>query len=164
MGILILEKTAYIHTLGCRLNSADSALLVSRLAADGYEIVDSARNASLIVINSCTVTAEASRKSRQAVRKFRQQAGSATIVVTGCSAELDRAAFLADGAADLVLTNPEKREIVLSIEAFLREGKKRGGICRSPAPRSGKDSGGVQQLLHLLHRPLRPGAGTLPQF
>ena len=131
MGILILEKTAYIHTLGCRLNSADSALLVSRLAADGYEIVDSARNASLIVINSCAVTAEASRKSRQAVRKFRQQAGSATIVVTGCSAELDRAAFLADGAADLVLTNPEKREIVPSIEAFLREGKKRGGICRS---------------------------------
>ena len=86
MGTVILKKTAYIHTLGCRLNSADSALLVSRLAADGYEIVDSARNASLIVINSCTVTAEAARKSRQAVRKFRQQEENATIVVTGCSA------------------------------------------------------------------------------
>ena len=131
MGTVILKKTAYIHTLGCRLNSADSALLVSRLAAGGYEIVDSARNASLIVINSCTVTAEAARKSRQAVRKFRQQEENATIVVTGCSAELDRAAFLADGAADLVLTNPEKREIVPSIEAFLREGKKQGGVCKS---------------------------------
>ncbi len=131
-GNSILKKTVYIHTLGCRLNSADSALLVSRLSADGYEIVDSAGNASLIVVNSCTVTGEAARKSRQAVRKFRQHAPEATIVVTGCSAELDREAFLADGAADLVLTNPEKREIVPSLDAFLRTGEKRGGLRKSP--------------------------------
>ncbi len=104
-------KNAFIHTLGCRLNSADSALLVSRLEQAGYTIVDDTATAALIVVNSCTVTAEAARKSRQAVRKFRAARPDAFLVVTGCSAEMDRDSFLSDGAADLVLTNPEKREI-----------------------------------------------------
>ena len=106
-----MKKYAILHTLGCRLNSADSALLVDRLEKAGYSVVQSADSVDLVVVNSCTVTAEAARKSRQAVRRFRAAHPDAFIVVTGCSAELDRELHLADGAADLVLSNPEKREI-----------------------------------------------------
>jgi threonylcarbamoyladenosine tRNA methylthiotransferase MtaB len=101
------------------LNSADSALLVSRLTAAGYEIADSAPDAALIVVNSCTVTAEAARKSRYAVRKFRAKSPDALIVVTGCSAEFDREAFIKDGAADVVLTNPQKRALPELILEYL---------------------------------------------
>jgi len=106
-----VKPKAIVFTLGCRLNTADSALLLSRLAGAGYEVVESAKEAALVVVNSCTVTAEAARKSRQAVRKFRSAHPEAVIVVTGCSAELDRDAFLEDGAADVVLSNPEKRSL-----------------------------------------------------
>lgn len=106
-----MNRNAIILTLGCRLNTADSALLVSRLSSAGYNVVESAEKIALAVVNSCTVTAEAARKSRQAVRKLRATHPEAMIVVTGCSAEFDRDAFLSDGAADLVLSNPEKRSL-----------------------------------------------------
>ncbi len=108
-----MNRDAILFTLGCRLNAADSALLISRLERANFRVVESAPpgSAALVVVNSCTVTAEAARKSRQAVRRFRAAHPDAFIVVTGCSAELDRELHLADGAADLVLSNPEKREI-----------------------------------------------------
>ena len=114
-----MNRKAIVFTLGCRLNTADSALLVSRLTEAGYEVSESAENAALIIVNSCTVTAEAARKSRQMVRKFRAAHPEAVIVVTGCSAELDRDAFLADNAADVVLTNPEKRSLPELVSEFL---------------------------------------------
>lgn len=106
-----VKPKAIVFTLGCRLNTADSALLLSRLAEAGYDVVEAAEEAALVVVNSCTVTAEAARKSRQAARKFRAAHPEAVIVVTGCSAELDRKGFLEDGAADVVLSNPEKRSL-----------------------------------------------------
>ncbi len=126
-----MNRKAIVFTLGCRLNSADSALLVSRLTEAGYEVSESAENVALIIINSCTVTAEAARKSRQMVRKFRSMHPEAVIVVTGCSAELDREAFLADSAADVVLTNPEKRSLPELVGEFLAGHAGLGGALKS---------------------------------
>ncbi|MBQ9774673.1 MAG: tRNA (N(6)-L-threonylcarbamoyladenosine(37)-C(2))-methylthiotransferase MtaB [Lentisphaeria bacterium] len=127
-----MNKTVLIHTLGCRLNSADTALLTSRLAEAGYTPVKEG-SADLIVVNSCTVTAEAARKSRQAVRKFRAASPDAVIIVTGCGAESDREAFLADKAASAVITNPEKRQIVPLILEYLnsRDTASVGGRAKS---------------------------------
>lgn len=83
------------------------------------------------MVNSCTVTAEAARKSRQAVRKLRAAHPEAVIVVTGCSAELDRDAFLADGAADVVLSNPEKRSLPELVLEYLAGRTDPGGAARS---------------------------------
>ncbi len=126
-----MNRKAIVFTLGCRLNSADSALLVSRLTEAGYEVSESAENVALTIVNSCTVTAEAARKSRQMVRKFRSMHPEAVIVVTGCSAELDREAFLADSAADVVLTNPEKRSLPELVGEFLAGHAGLGGALKS---------------------------------
>ncbi len=105
-------KQAVIHTLGCRLNTADSALLSTRLAEAGYQLVEEGESVALVIVNTCTVTGEAGKKSRQAVRRFRGLYPGALIVATGCGAELEREAFQKEGAADLVLSNPEKREVI----------------------------------------------------
>ncbi len=115
---------AIIATLGCRLNRADEALLTDRLARAGFVVVLAAQAASpaLIVLNTCCVTAEAERKSRQAARRFRQRWPQARLVVTGCAAELDPEAW--DELGDLVLTNSEKRGIVDAIPNLLAEPRK----------------------------------------
>ena len=83
-----LQK-AYIHTLGCRLNSADTALLNFKLLKNNYTLVKTlSADVSLIIINSCCVTAEAGRKSAQFARKARKECPFAKIIFTGCAARV----------------------------------------------------------------------------
>jgi len=94
---------AAVFTLGCRLNQADTALLCDDLQRHGYRIVPWGGTAELLVVNSCTVTAEAAAKTRKAVHSARRRNPEAYVVVVGCDAELDPDAWLADGSADLVV-------------------------------------------------------------
>lgn len=112
---------AAVFTLGCRLNQADSALICDRLKSDGWEIVrpEYAGTIDLLIINTCTVTAAASRKSRQAARRFRSQHSEACILVTGCSAEIENSAWADEEAVDIILTNPEKKQISFLVKDFL---------------------------------------------
>lgn len=104
-----MTKKAQIFTLGCRLNHADTALLSARLKNAGYELVDCcAENPDLIVLNSCAITAEAERKSRQQIRKLRREHPFARIAVAGCAAEIGGNKLL-DCGADIILTNPDKK-------------------------------------------------------
>jgi len=80
-------------TLGCRLNFAESEMLKARVS-DGT-----------IIVNSCAVTAEAVRQTRQAIRRARRQQPEARIVVTGCAAQLEPESFAAMPEVDLVLGN-----------------------------------------------------------
>ena len=105
---------ALIITLGCRLNAADSALLTGRLQKAGYTVLDPdvpEGTPDLIIINSCAVTAEAVRKSRQTARHYRKKFPAARIAVTGCGAETDEEKWRKDDAADAVLPNPAKRDL-----------------------------------------------------
>ncbi len=103
--------TAIIITLGCRLNRADEALLTTRLEEAGFQVAAPAPGVEpeLVVLNSCCVTAEAERKSRQAARRVRGRWPRARLVVTGCAAELHPDSWRELDA--LVLTNAEKREL-----------------------------------------------------
>ena len=109
-----MTKIAAIHTIGCRLNQADSALLSGRLRDAGWELTESNAdlNIDLFIINSCTVTAAAAQKSRQAARRFKKLHPNAKVVVTGCSAEIDQEKLLKDPAIDLVVTNPGKKKMI----------------------------------------------------
>lgn len=113
--------TASIVTLGCRLNQADSALLAGRLRRMGIELVPyTDTGADVLIVNSCAVTATASRKSRQTLRQFRAKHPDAILILTGCAANVDRNSFDVDGI-DLVLGNEEKKTIEEKLEPLLEK-------------------------------------------
>jgi threonylcarbamoyladenosine tRNA methylthiotransferase MtaB len=89
-----------VVTFGCRLNAYESEQIRAQAAADG--ITDA------VVFNTCAVTAEAVRQARQAIRKARRERPGARLVVTGCAAQIDPAAFASMPEVDLVLGNAEK--------------------------------------------------------
>ncbi|MDD5728646.1 MAG: tRNA (N(6)-L-threonylcarbamoyladenosine(37)-C(2))-methylthiotransferase MtaB [Victivallales bacterium] len=120
-----ITGNAAVFTLGCRLNQADSALICGRLKADNWRIVRPEYDGriDLLVINTCIVTAAADRKSRQAARRFRERHPEACIVLTGCSAEIENSAWSENSAVDIVLTNPEKKQITSRVWDFLEKRK-----------------------------------------
>jgi len=89
-----------IVTFGCRLNAYESEVVRARAAEDGLT--------DAVVFNTCAVTAEAVRQARQAIRKARRERPGAKLIVTGCAAQIDPAAFAAMPEVDLVLGNAEK--------------------------------------------------------
>ncbi|WP_293404769.1 tRNA (N(6)-L-threonylcarbamoyladenosine(37)-C(2))-methylthiotransferase MtaB [Phenylobacterium sp.] len=91
-----------IVTFGCRLNAYESEVIRARAAEDGLE--------NAIVFNTCAVTNEAVRQARQAIRKARRENPDAKLIVTGCAAQIDPAAFAAMAEVDLVLGNAEKSQ------------------------------------------------------
>lgn len=91
-----------IVTFGCRLNAYESEVIRRRAAEDGL--------ADAVVFNTCAVTGEAVRQARQAIRKARRERPGARLIVTGCAAQIDPAAFAAMPEVDLVLGNGEKSQ------------------------------------------------------
>ncbi|MFN3521541.1 MAG: tRNA (N(6)-L-threonylcarbamoyladenosine(37)-C(2))-methylthiotransferase MtaB [Phenylobacterium sp.] len=89
-----------IVTFGCRLNAYESEAIRARAAEDGL--------ANAVVFNTCAVTNEAVRQARQAIRKARRERPDARLIVTGCAAQIDPAAFAGMAEVDLVLGNAEK--------------------------------------------------------
>lgn len=92
-------SAAEIITLGCRLNIAESAGMAELAGEDAGD---------LVIVNSCAVTAEAVRQTRQAIRKARRRRPDARLVVTGCAAQTDPAMFAAMPEVSQVLGNREK--------------------------------------------------------
>ncbi|WP_309090736.1 tRNA (N(6)-L-threonylcarbamoyladenosine(37)-C(2))-methylthiotransferase MtaB [Phenylobacterium sp.] len=95
-------KDVDIVTFGCRLNAYESEVIRKRAAEDGL--------ADAIVFNTCAVTNEAVRQARQAIRRARRERPGAKLIVTGCAAQIDPAAFAAMEEVDLVLGNAEKSQ------------------------------------------------------
>ncbi len=105
-----------IFTLGCRLNTADTSLLYSRLTDAGYELISPdavipGQDVDLIIINSCAITAEAEKKSRRLSRKLRREHPEAEIIFTGCAAEIADGDKKDKSGADFVAANPAKRQM-----------------------------------------------------
>ncbi len=75
---------AAFHTLGCKVNQYESQAMAQSLEKQGFIIVDSSDDADVYIVNSCTVTAESDRKTRQTVRKFKKLHPESIVVLTGC--------------------------------------------------------------------------------
>ena len=85
--LLSVTMNFYIKTLGCKVNQAESDEVAKRLTDFGHSAINSSNQADLIIINSCTVTHIADRKSRQMIRKIKNDNPLAEIIITGCSVE-----------------------------------------------------------------------------
>ncbi|RME49967.1 MAG: tRNA (N(6)-L-threonylcarbamoyladenosine(37)-C(2))-methylthiotransferase MtaB, partial [Caldilineae bacterium] len=111
----------YLEQLGCRLNYSENNTLAGRLQAAGHEVVSAPEAAQVIVFNTCAVTAEAARKSRQMVRRLHRQNPGARIAVTGCYATLEPEAAAALPGVALVADNQRKEMLHALLEPWSAE-------------------------------------------
>ena len=111
------------YTLGCKVNQYESEAMGELFEKRGYTVVGEAEPADIVIINSCTVTAESNRKTRQTVRKARRKNSQAVIVLTGCMAQAfpDEAAKIVE--ADIVVGNKNEDKIPDLCERFIAERK-----------------------------------------
>ncbi len=107
-----LQRTVAFHTLGCKVNFYDTEAVWRLFADAGYGQVDFAGRADVYVINTCTVTNEGDRKSRQMIRRAVRQSPDAVVVVMGCYAQMAPGEILEIDGVDLVVGNQDRMRIV----------------------------------------------------
>jgi threonylcarbamoyladenosine tRNA methylthiotransferase MtaB len=111
--------TASITNLGCKVNQSEMEAAARLLRERGVQLVEPASRADVYLVNTCTVTATADQKSRQAVRRARRANPDAQIVVTGCSVQVDRRAFEAADPGALLVDNRSKDRLLDELDAIL---------------------------------------------
>ncbi|WP_294468311.1 tRNA (N(6)-L-threonylcarbamoyladenosine(37)-C(2))-methylthiotransferase MtaB [uncultured Anaerofustis sp.] len=109
---------AAFYTLGCRVNSYDTQAMIELFKTNGYEIVDSHEKADVYVINTCAVTNESERKSKQIVRRLKKQNENAITVLTGCFAESNFEEAKKVDSADIVCGTHKREKIIEYINEF----------------------------------------------
>jgi len=108
-----------IHTHGCKLNQADSQVLARQFQQAGFTVVRSAAQADVVVLNSCTVTANSDSKARQYLRRARRNNPNALVVATGCYAQRAKDDLSAMESINLVLDNRDKPTLVSTVATKL---------------------------------------------
>ncbi|EXJ13300.1 tRNA (N(6)-L-threonylcarbamoyladenosine(37)-C(2))-methylthiotransferase MtaB [Imhoffiella purpurea] len=108
-----------LETLGCRLNEAELEAWSREFERRGFHVVGAGEPAALVVVNTCAVTQEAVRKSRQILRRAHRADPSARLLVSGCLAALESEALARESGVDLVVTNGDKDRLVgIALEAL----------------------------------------------
>ena len=110
-------KVAF-HTLGCKVNQHDSAIMAALFQDAGYTIVDDNDKADVYVVNTCTVTHLSDRKSRQMIRRAAGENPDATVVVCGCYAQTAKNELEALDEVDLIIGTNERHRVVEAVEEF----------------------------------------------
>lgn len=116
-----MKKKVALHNLGCKVNAYEVEAMHQLLENAGYETVPFEEGADVYVINTCTVTNIADRKSRQMLHKAKKMNPDAIVVATGCYAQADTEKLKEDTAVDLILGNNQKTQIVEALEEYEKE-------------------------------------------
>ncbi len=119
-GISIFKKLmkASFHTLGCKLNYAETAALERQFKERGFDIVPFTEHSDVCVINTCSVTERADREARQIVRRALRTSPNAFVAVIGCYAQLDPEVIASIDGVDIVLGASEKFQMFNFTESF----------------------------------------------
>ena len=118
-------KSVALHNLGCKVNSYEMDVMQQRLQDRGYKIVPFDAAADIYIINTCTVTNIADRKSRQILHRARQLNPDAVVVAVGCYVQTGMANIEKDDGIDLAIGNNHKKDIAELLERYLEERRKR---------------------------------------
>ncbi len=102
---------ASLHTIGCRLNQAETALLGDQLRSRGYDLVEFGRPADLVVINTCSVTDNAEADCRNLIRKIRRASPDVFVAVTGCYAQTGADVLQQMEGIDLIVGTQYKMDL-----------------------------------------------------
>ena len=111
-------KTVAYHNLGCKVNSYEMDAMLQSLRQRGYQIVPFDEKADIYIVNTCTVTNIADRKSRQMLHKAKKTNPEGIVVAVGCYVQSDTQAVEADSAVDLMIGNNRKKDLVEILEAY----------------------------------------------
>ena len=125
-----MKKKAALHNLGCKVNAYEVEAMQQLLEKAGYEIVPFEPGADVYLINTCTVTNIADRKSRQMLHKAQKMNPDAIVVATGCYVQTDEGKLDKDEAVDLILGNNQKKQIVEVLEEYERQHKKQKHVIK----------------------------------
>ena len=112
-----MRKVA-LHNLGCKVNSYETEAMREALEENGYEIVDFGDKADVYIINTCTVTNMADRKSRQMLHKAKKLNKDAVVVAVGCYVQAAGEELQKDEAIDIIIGNNNKSDIVSILDAY----------------------------------------------
>lgn len=113
-------KVAF-HTLGCKVNQYESEMLSEKFRSRGYEIVGEEDAADIYVVNTCTVTALADRKSRQYIRRMKKKNPESIVAVIGCYVQVNPENVCAIEGVNILAGTNEKAYIVEHIEAYIEK-------------------------------------------
>ena len=133
--------TVAIETHGCKLNQADSAVLAGEFMRAGYRVVGSNADADIIVVNTCTVTATADSKARQALRAARRSNPGAVVVAAGCYPQRAADELRRMPEVSLVVGNQDKPQLATLALAALAS--QRGGLQRAAIETPGETVTGM---------------------
>lgn len=118
----MMKKQVALHNLGCKVNAYELEAMQQILEADGgYEIVPFAPGADIYIINTCTVTNIADRKSRQMLHRAKKMNPNALVVATGCYVQAKGEEIKKDPAIDIVIGNNKKGELLSILKEYERE-------------------------------------------
>ena len=123
------KKKVAFHNLGCKVNAYETEAMRQMMEEAGYETVPFEEKADIYIVNTCTVTNIADRKSRQMLHRAKKNNPSAIVAAAGCYAQAAGEALLADGSVDIVIGNNCKKDLVQILEEYASQ---REGLCRVP--------------------------------
>jgi threonylcarbamoyladenosine tRNA methylthiotransferase MtaB len=124
---LSTQSTIAFHTLGCKLNFSETSTISRQLLDDGYVKKEFSEAADVYVINTCSVTENADKECKQLIRKVKRQNPEATVVITGCYAQLKPEQIATFEGVDLVIGANEKFNITRHLHDFKTNGERK--IC-----------------------------------
>ena len=122
-------KSVAFHNLGCKVNGYEMDFMQQTLQERGYKIVPFGERADIYIINTCTVTNIADRKSRQMLHRARKMNREAVVVAVGCYVQMENDSILKDMGIDLAVGNNRKKDLAVILEKYLekRESYQRSG-------------------------------------
>jgi len=117
----IINKKICIYTLGCKVNQYESDSMADILKSNGAKIVGIDADADICIINTCSVTNMAERKSRQIIHRAKKLNPDAIIVAVGCYVQADKKTLESDGQIDILIGNNRKKDILRILEDYCEE-------------------------------------------
>lgn len=114
-------RRAALHNLGCKVNAYETESMRQMLEQAGYEIVPFGEQADVYVVNTCSVTNIADRKSRQMLHRAKKRSPDSVVVAAGCYVQTSKEQAQADGAVDILIGNNRKHELVGLLEQYFQE-------------------------------------------
>jgi threonylcarbamoyladenosine tRNA methylthiotransferase MtaB len=128
----VIKRKVAFHTLGCKLNFAETSTIARSFPEDQFERVPAASKADIYIINTCSVTETADRKCRQVIKKFINQSPEAFIAVVGCYAQINPGKIASIPGVDLILGTNEKFDIAGYVNDLSKKGNTEIHSCIYP--------------------------------